>query len=78
MTREEKKEQCRNCTSICPMEEMACVIAEGRMHATNALIECNNKIERIKSLLSTHEDFSKETVQLNYELVVAIRKILEM
>ena len=72
------KEKCLNCTEKCPQEELAREIAEGRMHATNALIECNNKIERIKSLLSTHEDFSKETAQLNYELVVAIRKLLEM
>ena len=72
------KEKYLNCTEKCSQEELAYEIAKGRMHATNALVECNNKIERIKSLLSTHEDFSKETVQLNYELVVAIRKILEM
>lgn len=33
-------------------------------------------IEKIKRLLDTHADFSRETPEVNYELIVAINYIL--
>ena len=33
-------------------------------------------IEKIKRLLDTHSDFSRETPEINYELIVAINHIL--
>lgn len=46
--------------------------------AYSMAIDALEKQEKITNLLKCHDDFSKETFQVNYELVKAIRKILEI
>ena len=37
-----------------------------------------NKLDKVKSLLHAHTDFSRETPEINYELVAAIFHILDL
>lgn len=41
-------------------------------------LDALEKQKKIESLLRCHDDFSVKTTQVNYELVKAVRKILEI
>lgn len=43
---ENEAARCHTCKKKCPQEEMAREIANGRMYATRAFIECNKELEQ--------------------------------
>lgn len=45
---------------------------------SNDLVSKEEQIEKVKSLLNAHTDFSRETPEVNYELLVAMFRILNL
>ena len=45
---------------------------------SNALVSKEEQNEKIESLLNAHTDFSRETPEVNYELLVALFRILDL
>lgn len=45
---------------------------------SNALASKEEQMEKVKSLLNSHTDFSRETPEVNYELLVAMFRILDL
>lgn len=45
---------------------------------SNALVSKEEVMEKVKNLLNAHTDFSRETPEVNYELLVALFRILDL
>ena len=45
---------------------------------SNALVSKEEQMEKVKSLLNAHTDFSRETPEVNYELLIALFRILDL